>query len=86
LKKILKTIFTVSLFHLDPEVVFHTNDVTLNSSIELLSCDVFPGPIAQKHRKHFAITFSYNLSSAINNQIYEQRIRLWRKNSEKSPR
>jgi hypothetical protein len=31
---------TVTLFNLDPEVVFHTNDVTLKSSIELLSDDV----------------------------------------------
>jgi hypothetical protein len=32
MKKKVRKIFTVSLFYLDPEVVFHTNDVTLNSS------------------------------------------------------
>jgi hypothetical protein len=34
MKKKVRKILTVSVFYLDPEVVFHTNDVTLNSSIE----------------------------------------------------
>jgi hypothetical protein len=32
MNKKFKTTFTVALFNLDPEVVFHTKDVTLNSS------------------------------------------------------
>jgi hypothetical protein len=34
MKKKFRTILTVSLFYLDPEVVYHTNDFTLNSSIK----------------------------------------------------
>jgi hypothetical protein len=34
MKKEVRKIFTLTLFNLDPEVVFHTNDVTLNSSID----------------------------------------------------
>jgi protein tyrosine phosphatase len=33
MKKEVKKISTLTLIYLDPEVVFHTNDVTLNSSI-----------------------------------------------------
>jgi hypothetical protein len=33
-KKEVRKISTLTLFNLDAEVVFHTNDVTLNSSIE----------------------------------------------------
>jgi hypothetical protein len=33
MKKEVRKISTLTLFNLDPEVVFHTNDVTLNSSI-----------------------------------------------------
>jgi hypothetical protein len=32
MKKEVKEISTLTLFNLDPEVVFHTNDVTLNGS------------------------------------------------------
>jgi hypothetical protein len=48
-------------------------------SIGLLSCDVFPGLSAQKDRFNSAISFSYNLSSTCNNQIYEQKILLYMK-------
>jgi hypothetical protein len=33
MKKEVREISTLTLLNLDPEVVFHTNDVTLNSSI-----------------------------------------------------
>jgi glycerol kinase len=33
MKKEVRKISTLTLFNLDPEVLFHTNDVTLNSSI-----------------------------------------------------
>jgi hypothetical protein len=35
MKKKFRKISTLSLFCLDPEVVLHTNDVTLNSSIRV---------------------------------------------------
>jgi hypothetical protein len=37
MKREVRKISTLTLFNLDPEVVFHTNDVTLNSSIDLLN-------------------------------------------------
>jgi hypothetical protein len=36
MKEKVRKILTVSLFYLDPEVVFQTNDVTLNSSIAVI--------------------------------------------------
>jgi hypothetical protein len=50
-KKKVGNIFTVSLFYLDPKVIFHTNDVTHDSSRGHSSRDVFPGPSSQKQLK-----------------------------------
>jgi hypothetical protein len=36
MKKEVRKISTLTLFNLDPEVVFHTIDVTLNSSIDIV--------------------------------------------------
>jgi hypothetical protein len=35
MKKEVRNISTLTLFNLDPEVAFHMNDITLNSSIGL---------------------------------------------------
>jgi hypothetical protein len=52
MKKEVKTISTLTLFNLDPEVVFHTNDVTLNSSID--EQKILPDkPLTEEHHNEY---------------------------------
>jgi hypothetical protein len=51
MKKEVRQISTLTLFNLDPEVVFHTIDVTLNSSIKrthFIKWTHVPGPIISR--------------------------------------